>query len=206
MQVAMIGSGSVGRALGRRLVQGGHGVTFTAAHLENAEAAASEVGAAAAATNADAARGAEVVILAIPFSAGEAVAHEIALHVRGKVVIDVTNPVRPDLSGTVTEPRSAAEVFQAWLPDAHVVKAFNTAFASRMAQPETDTGRLDGYVAGDDGEAKATAMAIVDAVGLEPLDVGPLSRARQLEGLALLNIGLQIANGWNWTSGWRLVR
>ena len=118
----------------------------------------------------------------------------------------MTNPMKPDMSGTVTEPSSAAEAFQAWMPDAHLAKAFNYAFAARMAMPEADGAPLEGFVAADDPDAKTTAMAIVEAVGFEPVDVGPLSRARQLEALAILNMGIQVVNGWGWTSAWRLVR
>jgi predicted dinucleotide-binding enzyme len=75
-----------------------------------------------------------------------------------------------------------------------------------MALPQADGAPLEGFVAADDADAKATAMTIVEAVGFEPVDAGPLARARQLEALALLNIGLQVVNGWGWTSAWRLVR
>ena len=88
MRVAIIGSGSVGKALGGRLIQGGHDVIFTAAHPENAEAAASELGGSWQPTNAAAAAKADAVILAMPYSAGEMVAGEIGPEAGGKVVID----------------------------------------------------------------------------------------------------------------------
>ena len=59
---------------------------------------------------------------------------------------------------------------------------------------------MDGYVAGDDAKAKQTVISLVESMGLRPLDVGPLSAARYLEGMAYLNIGLNAANGWSWTS------
>ena len=64
---------------------------------------------------------------------------------------------------------------------------------------------ISSFVAGDDAAAKATVLALVESVGLNPIDVGPLSRARQLEGMAFLNITLNIANGGTWQSGWKLV-
>jgi len=85
---------------------------------------------------------------------------------------------------------------------ANVIKAFNTIFAANQANP---TG-VDGYVAGDDAKAKATVMGLVESMGFSPVDVGPLSAARQLEGMAWLNIGLNASNGWGWTSAWRLDR
>ena len=77
------------------------------------------------------------------------------------------------------------------LPGAHVVKAFNTLFASHQSDPIADGVQLDGFVAGDDAAAKATVLELVESIGLHPVDVGPLARARQLEGLAFLNITAQ---------------
>ena len=71
--------------------------------------------------------------------------------------------------------------------------------------PITDGVRLDGFVAGDDASAKAKVLEIVRSMGLRPIDVGPLARARQLEGLAFLNMALNIVNAGSWQSGWKLV-
>ena len=91
------------------------------------------------------------------------------------------------------------------LPDSPVVKAFNTLFATHQVDPMADGLQLDGYVAGDDPTAKAKVLELVRAVGLRPIDVGPLVRARQLEGLAFLNMALNIVNDGAWQSGWKLV-
>ncbi|HEX7346066.1 MAG TPA: NAD(P)-binding domain-containing protein, partial [Candidatus Limnocylindrales bacterium] len=130
MKVAIIGAGNVGRALGTSITRAGHDVTITSKHHENAVTAARDIGATTAPSNADAVRGADVVILAVPFvGAGEAVAAEIRDAVAGKAVIDVTNPMKPDFSGLATTDGSAAEELQKLLPEASVVKAFNTIFA-----------------------------------------------------------------------------
>jgi predicted dinucleotide-binding enzyme len=86
-----------------------------------------------------------------------------------------------------------------------VVKAFNTALASRQADPVVDGVALDGYLAGDDDQAKGTVAELVDSIGFRPIDVGPLVMARALEALALLNIMLQIRNNWPWQAGFKLV-
>ena len=131
MKVAIIGAGNVGKALGTAIARAGHDVTIAAKHPEHARAAAEEIGATPAPTSAAAAGDADVVILAIPFvGAGEEVAREIRDAVAGKTVVDVTNPMKPDFSGLATEGSSAAEEFQRRLPEAHVVKAFNTIFAT----------------------------------------------------------------------------
>jgi NADPH-dependent F420 reductase len=204
MKVAIIGAGNVGKALATSITRAGHDVTITAKNPEHARAAANEAGATPAATNVAAVTGADVVILAMPFAgAGEAVAAEIRDEVAGKTIIDVTNPIRPDLTGLATEGSSAAEEFQKRLPEASVVKAFNTIFATNQAHPSSD---IDGYVAGDDEKAKQMVMSLVDSMGFTALDVGPLSAARFLEGMAFINIGLNAQNGWSWTSAWKLER
>ena len=110
-------------------------------------------------------------------------------------------PTGPEIDTT----SSNAEDLAALLPASHVVKAFNTLFASNQVDPIADGVQLDGYVAGDDDAAKALVLELVASVGLDPVDVGPLARARQLEGLAFLNITVNIANGGSWQSGWKLV-
>jgi len=85
------------------------------------------------------------------------------------------------------------------------VKAFNTAFAARQADPTVSGLRADGYVAGDDDAAKATVLGLVEGIGFNPVDVGGLAMARYLEGMAWLNISLQMKNGWGWQAGWKLV-
>jgi hypothetical protein len=204
MKVAIIGAGNVGKALATSITRAGHDVTISASNPDSARAAAAEVGATAADNNLAAIADASVVVLAIPFvGAGEDVAHEIRDAVAGKTVIDVTNPLTPDFTGLATNGSSAAEAFQALLPEARVIKAFNTIFASNQASPTAD---IDGFVAGDDADAKREVISLVEAMGFTPLDVGPLTSARYLEGMAFVNIGLNAANGWSWSSAWKLER
>lgn len=204
MKIGIIGAGNVGKALGTSLTRAGHDVTFAASTPQSAQAAAQEIGANAASSAAKVASESEITILAVPYvEAGASVAGEIADAVRGRIVIDATNPIKPDYSGLATNGSSAAEEFQRRLPEASVVKAFNTLFATNQASPSKE---IDGYVAGDDADAKAKVIDLVDSMGFAPVDVGPLSAARTLEGMAYLNIGLNAANGWSWTSAWHLKR
>jgi NADPH-dependent F420 reductase len=206
MDIAIIGAGNVGRALATSFVRAGHSVTIASRDPEDAGSVAAATGARVSATNAEAASDAAVVVLATPFSSAPEIAPEIAEAVAGKVVIDATNrmsfgPNGPDIDTT----GSNAEELAALLPGANVVKAFNTLFAAHQADPIADGTQLDGYVAGDDAAAKATVLDLVSSIGLDPVDVGPLARARQLEGLAFLNITLNVAHGGSWQSGWKLV-
>src|SRR5207244_12513011 len=92
----------------------------------------------------------------------------------------------------VLDGSSVAEHIQKKAPQAHVVKAFNYAFASKMADPKVDGKRLDGFVAGDDEQAKQKTLQFVESIGFRPIDAGPLAMARALEGLASLHINLPL--------------
>jgi NADPH-dependent F420 reductase len=206
MDIAIIGAGNVGRALATSFVRAGHTVTITSRDPEHAGSVATDVGADVAESNAAATARADIVVLATPFSSADTIAAEIADEVTGKVVIDATNRMSfgaegPEIDGTT----SNAEELAALLPNAKIVKAFNTLFAPNQSDPIAEGIRLDGFVAGDDADARATVLDLIASIGLNPVDVGPLSRARQLEGLAFLNITVNMANGGSWQSGWKLV-
>ena len=206
MDIAIIGAGNVGRALASSFTRAGHSVVVTARDPGHAASVAAATGATTASSNAAAAAAAGIVVLATPFSSAEAIATEIRDAVEGKVVIDVSNrmsfgPNGPEMD-TAT---SNAEELARFLPGARIVKAFNTLFASNQSDPITLGVQLDGYVAGDDAAARASVLELVASLGLNPVDAGPLSRARQLESLAFLNITLNIANSGSWQSGWKLV-
>lgn len=206
MNIAIIGAGNVGRTLATAFTRAGHDVRITARDLEEAGEAASVSGARTATSNAAAARSSDVVILAIPFTSAEAVATEIRESVAGKPVVDVSNRMSSGPSGpAIDNGPSNAERVAGWLPEAHVVKALNTVFASNQADPIVDGIQLDGFVAADDPAAKAVVLELVGSIGLRPIDAGPLVRAQQLEQLAFLNIALNATNGWSWQSGWRLA-
>jgi predicted dinucleotide-binding enzyme len=201
MDIAIIGAGNVGTALAGALARAGHRVTISAKTPGHAAQVAQTTGTGAASTNKDAVEGSEVVILAVPGTAfGELVA-ELGQDLAGKVVVDVSNRPTPDASGAGT---SAAEELQAQLPDASVVKAFNTAFATRQADPSVDGVSADGFVAADDDAAKETVLRIVESIGFRPVDAGSLAGARTLEGMAWLNISRNMQGG-TWQDAWVLL-
>jgi 8-hydroxy-5-deazaflavin:NADPH oxidoreductase len=201
MDIAIIGAGNVGKALAGSFKRAGHTVTIAAAHPEHAADAARAIGTRAAATNSEAIAGSDLVVLAVPESAFEAIAADIRDAARGKVVVDVSNRQTPNPAGSAT---SAAEELQARLPNSKVVKAFNTLFASRQANPEVGGLKADGFVAGDDETAKQTVLEAVESVGFRPVDAGSLAAARTLEGMAWLNINRNLAGG-TWQDAWILV-
>ncbi len=206
MNITIIGAGNVGKALTGSATRAGHSVTLSSAGGGSARAAAQELGAKAAASNLEAVEGADLVILAIPYTAVDDVLGEVGPVLGGKILVDATNPLKADGSGLTTETTSGAEEIQGKAKGARVVKAFNTAFAARQADPRVAGGlRIDGFVAGDDRDAKATVLRLVEAVGFNPVDAGGLAMAKFLEGMAWLNITLQTKNGWSWQSSWKLV-
>lgn len=206
MKVAIIGAGNVGTALATSFGRAGHEVIITSRDPKDAEEAASASGARVAESNAAAAAQADVVIPAVGIGEIEALAEEIAEPAAGKPVVDVTNRISFGETGPEIDTSSSnAEVISELLPDSPVVKAFNTLFATHQDDPMADGVQLDGYVAGDDESAKAKVLELVKSIGLRPIDVGPLVRARQLEALAFLNMALNIVNNGTWQSGWKLV-
>jgi 8-hydroxy-5-deazaflavin:NADPH oxidoreductase len=205
MKIGIIGSGNVGKALAKSGLRAGHEVTLSASSPEHAEAAAKATGARAARSNTDAVKDAELVVVAVPYDKLGEVFRGLGTAVDGKVVIDATNHVNVKNPGEVLGGISNAEEIQKRHPEVKVVKAFNYAFASRIAEPTVDGVRLDGFVAADDQTAKDKVLEFVESIGFRPDDVGPLVMARALEGMALMIITLQIRNEWPWQSGWKLV-
>lgn len=205
MKVAIIGSGNVGKALAGAATLAGHKVKVSSRSPEKAREVAKATNAEAADSNKDAVKDAELVVLAVPADKVDEVVGGLSSELDGKVIIDVTNRVDVQNPDKVLDGSSMAEHIQKKAPKAHVVKAFNYAFASRMSDPNTDGTRLDGFVAGDNEGAKRKAMEFVESIGFRPIDAGPLAMARALEGMGLLNVLLQIKNNWPWQSGWKLT-
>ena len=205
MRIAIIGAGNVGAALSAAAVKAGHTVTISAAHPEKAADVAAATGAHAAASNTAAVDGAELVVLAVPAPAVPAIAAELAGVLNGTPVVDTANPLNATFDGLDIEGISFAHDVQALLPGAPVVKALNTVFAGRYAAPSENGQPLDAFIAGDDAQAKATVATFAESLGLRPIDVGDLRKARSLEEMAFLNITLNAGNGWVWQTGWQLA-
>lgn len=206
MKVAIIGAGNVGKALASSITQAGHEVVITSRDAADAASVAAASGATTAPSSAAAAESADIIIPAVYAPSLPEVAAEIAAGAAGKPVIDVSNRISFGAAGPEIDTTSSnAEELARLLPRSSVVKAFNTLFASNQADPITDGIQLDGYVASDDPTAKQQVMDLVTSMGLRPIDVGPLVRARQLEGLAFLNMAINIEHEGSWQSGWKLL-
>ena len=208
MNITIIGPGNMGRAIGTRAVAGGHSVTFVGRTLESAQEAADEVrsaaqdGAQVSATTTDEVEPGDVVVLALWYGTNIEVAKQLGEKLKGKTVVDIANPVNSTYDGLVTAPdsSSAEDVAKAAGSEAKVVKAFNTTYASTLRQGEVGGLPLDVFIAGDDEEAKNKIAQFVEDAGLRPVDAGPLSRAREIEGMQLLHIVTQGNFGTNYAS------
>jgi predicted dinucleotide-binding enzyme len=194
--ISIIGSGSMAAAIGGRIAKAGHTVEVTSRDSGKAQALADKLASGATAARYGAAPAGDLVILAVPYSGAAAVVADYGDALDGKVLIDVTNPVAPDLSGLVTpHGSSGAQAIAKGAPaGTHVVKAFNTIFGHVLAKG----GRLDAFIAADDAQAKARVATFLDSLGLRPLDVGGLHMAQTLEALGLMMIGLAKNGAGSW--------
>ncbi|MCZ8315306.1 NAD(P)-binding domain-containing protein [Phreatobacter sp.] len=198
MRIAIIGIGRVGSALAQGLSGKGHVVILGTRDTAAAEttAFATSVGATVA-SPVDAASGAELVILALPWTAAEAAIRALG-DLTGKVVIDCMNPlgvVDGAYALTIGHTTSGGEIVAGWLPQARVVKTLNQVGAAIMARNSHLTHRPVQFVAGDDSSAKAVAMGLLADLGFEALDAGDITKARILEPLAMVWINQAMARG-----------
>lgn len=212
MRVLIIGAGNMGRGIATRLQAGGHQITINDIDRNAADKLVSDLGGSAASvavasTPAEAVPSSDVIILASWYGSNLEIARQLGPALSGKVVVDISNPLNDTYDGLTTPPGiSAAETIRDVLPaSARVIKAFNTTFASTLIDGQVAGQPLDVYIAGDDQDAKDRVAAIVRDGALNPIDVGELERARQLEGLGLLGITLQSRLGTGFQSGWKLV-
>jgi len=196
MKIGIIGSGNVGGALGNIWGKNGHEIMFSSRNPEKIRPLAEAIGKNACfGLPAEAARFGDVVVLAVPWGQAESALHS-AGPLNGKILIDCTNPLKPDYSGlAVGGATSAAEEVARLAPGASVVKAFHTTFAALMQSDSRMFGGTNptGFYCGDDAAAKKVVADLIKETGLEPLDVGPLSYARYLEPMAMLMINLGFA-------------
>lgn len=189
--IAIIGTGQVAQALGPEFAAQGHTIVYGSRSPEREETQEliKQTGRNASATSPEAAAAqGDMVVLAVP---GMAVADIVRTlgSLAGKVIIDPTNPlVRDDkgrfalgISGT-----SNAEIIQAIAPAAHVVKAFNTLSWRHMIDPDASGGPISIPIVGDNAKANLAVAKLAEGMGLEPIDLGPLSHAGHVEGLLIL--------------------
>jgi len=203
MKVAILGTGSVGQAIGRGLVRSRHEVRFGSRDPGKAKVPPGTT----AGSLREVAQWADAVILAVPYHAVRETARGAGpALVGGKVLIDATNPLSASTDLAVGFTTSGAEQIAELFPGARIVKAFNSVFAANMSTGKLGTEPLTLFVAGDDPKAKDVAMRLGRDIGFDAVDAGPLRAARLLEpvGMHLIALGYGMKMGTG--IGYRLVR
>jgi len=210
MKIAFLGHGNVGAPLADHLQRLGHEVTLAAP-----DPAAESVGKARARNPGlqsgpvEAAVGAaEVVFLATPFGANEALLPPLKKALSGKILVDCTNPVGPGLTHGLGSAQSGSEFLQKLLPETRVVKAF-----SIYGFENFEDNRYPAYAVkpvmmfcGNDAEAKRTVASLIEALGWEPLDVGGVEQALHLEHMTLLWVRMVRLNRHSPHMVWAMLR
>jgi 8-hydroxy-5-deazaflavin:NADPH oxidoreductase len=209
MKIAILGAGQVGGTLGKGWAKAGHAVKFGARDPAKPElqALVKQAGANASSGSVpEAAAFGEVIVLTTPWNSAQE-ALRAAGNLAGKILLDCTNPLRPDLSGlSLGHDTSAGEQVARWAPDTRVVKIFNSTGFSNMADPKYPEGAATMLYCGNDAEAKAVAGKLAADLGFDPVDAGPITMARLLEPLAMLWILLAVKQGLGRNIAFRIMR
>ncbi|MFJ2768330.1 NADPH-dependent F420 reductase [Streptomyces sp. NPDC087300] len=199
MRIGVIGTGNMADALGTHWVRAGHEVLIGGRDGKAAAALAARIGAGRHGSPRAAAEFGDVVLFALPYAAGAPVAAALGTALRGRVLIDCSNPVGAGFA-LLTEadggPSAARRLAEA-APGAHVVKAFNLCHEDvwRMTPPVFGGRPLAVPLCGDDEEALAVVRQLVRDTGCTPVRAGGLARAGLLEATAALVIGVWVGEG-----------
>lgn len=190
-KIAIIGKGNVGKALNEGITRAGYQTRMAGKGPAARESAA----------------WGDLIILAVPFGAVDAVVAELGGAVDGKTIVDVTNVLGPAGQLALGFTTSGAEQLQKKAPSAKVVKAFNAVFAQNMAGGKAQGKQISCFAAGDDAAAKAEVLQLAGDIGFDAVDAGPLVNARWLEamGFQLIQLGYVVNKGLGAGIGFALV-
>jgi predicted dinucleotide-binding enzyme len=198
MKIGILGTGDVGRALAKGFSTLGHDVKIGGREAKDGVV-----------TFADAAAFGELVVLATKGTANESALRLAGLdHLRGKILIDATNPLNMTASGpmlSITGEDSAGEQVQRLVPEAKVVKAWNTVGNAQMFRPSYKEGRPTMLIAGNDAGAKQKVVEILDAFGWDSADVGGIDGSRFLEAMCIAWCRIAIKTG-VWTHAFKVLQ
>jgi 8-hydroxy-5-deazaflavin:NADPH oxidoreductase len=190
MKITILGAGNMGGALTQQLTRAGHTVRVVSRDVKKSQDLAARYRGVVAASASDAPTDSDVVIVATGYADAVPALRSLGA-LTDKVVIDITNPLTEDFTAlTVGHDTSAAEEIAKAVPEAQVVKAFNTLFAQVLSEGPSfaDEQTAPVFFAGDSERAKQTVKALIESIGFRAVDAGALRNARYLEPLAGLNI------------------
>jgi predicted dinucleotide-binding enzyme len=204
MDITIIGTGNMARAIATRALAGGHTVTLLGTTTEKAEQLAGELSGDVRAGQVGEPLTGDAVVLAVWYQALGDILDRYGEQLAGRVVVDITNPVDPQTFEPLSlEAGSAAQEIARKASGAKVVKAFNSTFAGTLAAGEVAGHPVDVFAASDHDEAKDAVRQI--ASGARVIDAGPLAHARQLEGLGYVHMAIQDGLGTGYGSGIKVV-
>lgn len=206
MKIAVIGAGDVGGALGLRFAEVGHSVVYGVRNpTADAHRHLLRVANTSAAIVADAVAQADAVALSVPWGAVEQALADCG-PLDGKILIDCTNPIREDFGGfAIGQTTSGAEEIARMRPEAKVVKCFNTTGFENMRDPVYEDGSSVMFAASDHDDAREIAVGLAGQIGFDPIALGSLAMARQLEQLAWLWIHIAVKEGRGTGFGFALI-
>jgi predicted dinucleotide-binding enzyme len=187
--ITIIGTGNMGTAIARILTDGG----ATVESISHSDEPTSFAG--------------DIVILAVPYTALPEITEKYRSQLAGKTVVDITNTVDfATFTPVEFDAGSGAADLAAKLPESTVLKAFNTNLAPTLASKTVGDRTTTVIIAGDDADAKAQLTAALTAGGVNAVDAGPLARARELEAVGYLQMGLVINGQMNWTDALGIIK
>ena len=210
MRIAFIGYGQVGGPLADHLQRLGHDVTLAAANpdSESVLKALTKNPNLKVVPPKEAVSGAEVVFLATPFQANEAALKSVAGELKGKVLVDCTNPVGPNLTHGLDNRQSGSEMVQALVPQAKVVKAFTIYGFENFEESSYPGYNIKPVMmyCGKDSTARKVVGELIAQLGWNPLDVGGLEQALHLEHMTLLWVRMVRVYGHSPNMVWAVLK
>jgi predicted dinucleotide-binding enzyme len=187
MRIGIVGTGNMASGFARLLSEK-HEVWLGSRDTARGKQSADELGVTGGGSYADVVPDADVVILAVPWTAVDETLPQLG-DLSGKVVLDITNPYT-DKGFDPPQGSSTGEEIQKLIPGARVVKGWNHVFAATLTKPEVDGIASSVMIAGDDREAKETVFELARDMGFDPFDVGDLQANRALDQFHAAQTGL----------------
>lgn len=188
MTITVFGKGNMGKAIGGNFEKAGQKVVYAGHDFKDALG--------------------DIVVLAVPYGAVDSILEAHKAELSGKVIIDITNPVDFSTMDSMVVPAdsSAAAEIQKKVPEAKVVKGFNTTFAAILVSGKVGDNVTTVLLASDSKEAKEEVAKALDGSGLAVKDAGALKRARELEAMGFLQITMAVREQFGWTGGFAVIQ
>ncbi len=188
MTITIFGKGNMGKAIGGNFEKAGQKVVYAGHDFKDALG--------------------DIVVLAVPYGAVDSILEAHKAELSGKVIIDITNPIDFSTMDSMVVPAdsSAAAEIQKKVPEAKVVKGFNTTFAATLVSGKVGDNVTTVLLASDSKEAKEEVAKALDGGGLAVKDAGALKRARELEAMGFLQITMAVREQFGWTGGFAVIQ